>query len=92
MDVGLRAANQRFSKIVKAVRGGEEVLLTDRGKPLARIVPIQPAEQPETAVHRLESVGFLRAAAKPHPMPAWDPRPLHGMPMTETLREERESS
>jgi prevent-host-death family protein len=92
MEVGLRVASQRFSKNIKAVRGGEVVLLTDRGKPLARIVPIHIAEQLETLVHRLEAMGFLRAAAKPHPMPAWNPRPLTGVPMTRTLREERESS
>lgn len=92
MEVGLRDANQRFSKIMKAVRGGEEVLLTERGKPLARIVPVHPAGQPETAVRRLEATGFLRAAAKPQPMPVWEPRPLHGVPMTQTLREERKSS
>jgi antitoxin (DNA-binding transcriptional repressor) of toxin-antitoxin stability system len=28
MEVGLREANQRFSAIIKAVRRGEEVLLT----------------------------------------------------------------
>ncbi len=92
MEVGLRDANQRFSKIMKAVRGGEEVMLTERGKPFARIVPARPAGQPEMAVRRLEATGFLRAAAKPYPMPAWKPRPLHGVPMTQTLREERESS
>lgn len=92
MEVGLREANQRFTKIMRAVRGGEEVLLTERGKPLARIVPVRPSDQPETVVRRLEAAGFLRAAAKPQPMPVWSPRPLRGAPMTETLREERESS
>ncbi|MGH9257788.1 MAG: type II toxin-antitoxin system Phd/YefM family antitoxin [Vicinamibacterales bacterium] len=31
MRLGLREANQRFSKAVKAVRAGKEVILTDRG-------------------------------------------------------------
>jgi prevent-host-death family protein len=47
MEVGLREANQRFSTIIKAVRDGEEVLLTERGKPLARLVPVRrPADRP----------------------------------------------
>jgi prevent-host-death family protein len=76
----------------EAVRDGEEVLLTDRGKPLARIVPIHPGGQSETVVRRLEAIGFLRAAANSHPMPVWAARPLNGVPITRTLREERESS
>jgi prevent-host-death family protein len=92
MEVGLRDANQRFSKIVKAVRDGEEVLLTDRGKPFARAVPIYPGGQSETVVHRLEATGFLRAVANSQPMPVWAARPLNGVPITRTLREERESS
>jgi prevent-host-death family protein len=92
MEVGLREANQRFSTIIKAVRGGEEVLLTERGKPLARLVPVRSAAEPEAAVRRLEAAGFLKAASSQRPMPAWAPRPLRGTSMTQTLREERESS
>lgn len=92
MEVGLREANQHFSRIMKAVREGKEVTLTERGKPLARIVPVRPINQSETAVRQMAAAGFLRAAAKPEPMPAWAPRPLHGVSMTQTLREERESS
>jgi prevent-host-death family protein len=92
MEVGLREANQRFSTIIKAVRRGEEVLLTERGRPLARLVPVRPAEQPDVAVKRLEAMGLLRASAKASPMPAWVPRPIRGASMAQTLREERESS
>lgn len=86
MEVGLREANQHFSRIIKAVRDGEEVMLTERGKRLARIVPIHPVGKSEIAVRQLEATGFLRAAANPRPMPAWEPRPLRGAPMTQTLR------
>ena len=92
MEVGLREANQRFSTIMKAVRGGEEVMLTERGKPLARIVPVRSADTSQAVVRQLEAAGLLRAAAKPRPMPAWEPRPLRGAPMVHTLREERDSS
>lgn len=33
MQIGLRDANQQFSRLMKAVRRGREVLLTDRGNP-----------------------------------------------------------
>ena len=92
MKIGLKEANQHFSKIMKAVREGEEVLLTERGKPLGRIVPLLDGGKSESAIRRLEASGFLRAAAKPEPMPDWNPRPIRGVPMVRTLREERDSS
>jgi len=35
MRMGLREANQRFSRAIKAVKAGQEVVLTERGTPLA---------------------------------------------------------
>ena len=92
MKIGLKEASQHFSKIMKAVREGEDVLVTERGKPLARIVPLLDGGKPEAAIRRLEASGFLRAAAKPWPMPDWKPRPIRAVPMVRTLREERDSS
>ncbi len=92
MEIGLREANQHFSKIVKAVRAGEDVTLTDRGKPLARIAPILPSRDPRGAIRLLEAAGFLRKAGATGPMPAWTPRALKGEPISQTLREERELS
>lgn len=92
MRIGLREANQKFSKAVKAVRAGEEVVLTDRGRPIAVIKPLREPEGGRTAIRRLETAGLLRAAAKPQPLPPWNPRPLKGAPLSETLREERDAS
>ena len=35
MRMGLREANQSFSKAIKAVKAGKDVILTERGKPIA---------------------------------------------------------
>jgi len=50
MRIGLRDANQRFSKAVKAVKAGEEVVFTERGKPIAVLRPLPGPESGETAV------------------------------------------
>ena len=92
MRLGLREANQQFSKAVKAVKAGEEVVLTDRGKPIAVIKPLTPPDRRETAVRRLETAGLLRAAQKPRPLPPWSPRPLKGRPLAATIREDRDAS
>jgi prevent-host-death family protein len=40
--VSAREANQRFSQLLQAVVEGEEVVITRRGKAVARVVPIEP--------------------------------------------------
>jgi antitoxin (DNA-binding transcriptional repressor) of toxin-antitoxin stability system len=40
MRLGLREANQQFARVMRAVRAGQEVVLTDRG-PTGRYSPVQ---------------------------------------------------
>ena len=91
MRMGLRQANQQFSKAVKAVKAGEEVVLTERGKAIAVIKPLQNKQGEERTIRRLEVAGLLRAASKDCPLPSWSPRPLKGSPLSATLREERDA-
>ena len=53
MWLGLREANQRFSQTIKAVRAGKEVILTDRGRPIAVITPIKDEGSREAMLNRL---------------------------------------
>lgn len=41
--ISAREANQKFSKLLSDVGGGEEVVITRRGIPIARIVPAKGA-------------------------------------------------
>ncbi len=92
MRIGLREANQQFSKAMKAVKAGEEVILTDRGRPVAVIKLLDGMGRAKAAIRRLETAGFLRAAAKRHPLPSWRPRRLRGAALSRTLRAERDES
>ena len=92
MQVGLREANQRFSAIMRKVKAGQEVVLTERGRPVAVIRRIAESEDAEDGVRRLEAMGVLRAASKRTPMPPWRPRRIRGAPLSVTLREEREGA
>lgn len=38
-SAGIREARQNLSALLEEVRNGREVILTDRGRPVARIVP-----------------------------------------------------
>lgn len=87
--MGLREANQRFSKAVKAVKAGNEVILTERGTDIAVIRPLPSGEDPETIIERLRATGFLSAALSSKPLPPWKPRPIRGEAASATLRRER---
>ncbi len=90
MQMGLREANQRFSKAIKAVKAGEEVVLTERGKPIAVIKPLPEVSDVEARLRQLEAAGIIRPVLKPGPMPPFRPRRLRGKPISVTLREERD--
>jgi prevent-host-death family protein len=53
MRLGLREANQQFSKAIKAVRAGKEVVLTERGRPVAVIMPIKDEGAQEAALQAM---------------------------------------
>lgn len=44
--VNIRQAKKKLSRLIKEVCGGEEVLITRGGKPVARLVPITEAKKP----------------------------------------------
>lgn len=60
MKMGLREANQNFSKAIKAVKAGKVVILTERGTPIATIQPYQVAGSDNDAIVQLEQEGILR--------------------------------
>ena len=92
MRMGLREANQSFSKAIKAVKQGKEVVLTERGKAIAVIKPLEPKENQEAVIRRLEAEGILRPALKrgPMPKPTWRPARVKGKLMSQTISEERD--
>jgi len=91
MKIGLREANQQFSRLLKTVRGGREVLLTERGRPLAVLKLIRNGDKTKVAIQRLEAAGFLRPASKRACLPAWKPRPLRRRRLAKTIRQERDN-
>jgi prevent-host-death family protein len=94
MRMGLREANQSFSKAMKAVKQGKEVVLTERGKPIAIIKPLEKNQNQETIIQQLEAEGLLRPALKRGavPKPTWKPIRVKGKPISQTISEERDES
>ena len=61
MDVGVRELRDGLSRHLSAVREGHTITVTDHGKPVARIVPV---DEP-TALERLVAAGRVTRAARP---------------------------
>ncbi|MGE0643534.1 MAG: type II toxin-antitoxin system Phd/YefM family antitoxin [Nitrospira sp.] len=90
MQMGLREANQKFSRLVKAVKQGKEVLLTEGGKPLAVVKLIERRNDTLAVVRRLETAGLLRTASKRRMLPASSARSVRGVPVSYTVMKDRE--
>jgi len=90
IKVGLREANMHFSKYVKMVRQGQEIVVTERGAPIAVIKPLGREASPEKRIKMLEDQGFLKRPGK-GPFPSSTPLVIKGGPLADTLSEDRES-
>ncbi|MFZ1989552.1 MAG: type II toxin-antitoxin system prevent-host-death family antitoxin [Alphaproteobacteria bacterium] len=60
-EIGAFEAKTHFSALLERAERGEEILITRRGKPVAKIVPVRPAHDPEQVRAALDR---LRAMAK----------------------------
>jgi prevent-host-death family protein len=63
--IGLRELNQNPSKAVARVRAGASIVVTDRGKPVLRMVP---ETEPDSLVQRRVAAGEVRPPME-HGMP-----------------------
>jgi prevent-host-death family protein len=72
VEVGIRELRARLSQWLDQVRAGEELVVTDRGAPVAKLIPL---DQPRP-FDRLVAVGLVTKAPRraerrrPKPLPA----------------------
>ncbi len=52
--VSARAANQGFSKLLAEAANGAEIVITRRGKPVAKLVPVGTAKSDEERQRAIE--------------------------------------
>ena len=83
----------RLSEYLNQVKAGMEVLITDRGKPVARLVPISRSKDLKESLVRMEKQGLIRLGSGKLPKDFWrmdrpdDPQGL----VLKALLEEREA-
>ena len=61
-QVSLREANQHFSRYIEAVERGEEIIITRRGRPVARIVKVNRLREPTAA--QLRALSVIKSSAR----------------------------
>ena len=67
----------KLSALLDRVEVGEEITITDRGKPVARIVPVAPADVDwDERLERLARDGVIRLPSKQLDVQAFLARPL----------------
>ncbi len=62
MEVSIREMKNNFSRYLKRVQAGEEVIITDRGRPVTRLGPVPQvgATSLEDALERLRASHLIR--------------------------------
>jgi len=82
-----------LSQYLNQVKAGNEVLITDHGKPVARLVPILRTKAPSESLSRMEKQGLIKLGSGKLPKDFWtmprgeDPKGL----VLKALLEERDS-
>jgi len=76
-QVGIRDAKIHLSKFLKIVKNGGEVVITERGKPVGKIVPYQPADLPlSERLKNLEAKGMVEPVVSKRVIKIHPPIPL----------------
>ncbi len=75
VEVGIRELRLNLSKYVARVRDGAEVIVTDHGKPVVRLSPI---DEQEAHIARLMREGLIKPAKRPKSKTLPPPVPLIG--------------
>lgn len=60
MEVGIRALKQNASQVVAAAAAGESITITDRGRPVARLTPLE-----SSILERMVAAGDARPPLRP---------------------------
>lgn len=92
--VNIADLKNNLSRYLNEVRSGAEVVVKDRNKPIARIVPLRAAEHGQAELMELVAEGSARLPKTDDPLPEsfWTrPLPKAGVDSIGLLREDRDA-
>jgi prevent-host-death family protein len=87
-SVGVRELRQQASRVLDLVKKGEVIIVTERGTPIAEIVPIK-----KTKLERLIEEGMITPAKEPFDVDFWNNTdgPRYPEALEQFLKERREA-
>jgi prevent-host-death family protein len=77
--VNIYEAKTQFSKLVKRVRAGQEIIIADAGKPVAKLVPIEPPKGPRVLGQYRDKIWISADAfdpMTPQELAEWENAPI----------------
>jgi len=87
-EIGVREAKARLSELLRDVKLGREWVVTERGRPVARLVSASASRGDlGERLKRLEEAGVIERASAPQPLPP--PLPLANELARRILDEDR---
>jgi len=63
-SAGVAELKAHLSQYLASVKEGEEVTVTERGRPIARLVPLDPEARQEARLQRLARAGLVKLPTK----------------------------
>ena len=91
-SVGIRDAKMHLSKYIKMVQKGTEVIITDRGRPVGKIVPVQNEDLTlEDRIKALEDQGLIAKQSSKRMQKIPSPIPVPDNTAQRFLQEDREN-
>lgn len=84
-EVGVRELKASLSRYLRKVKEGETVVVTERGKPIARIVPVRIPEH----IAKLIAKGTVKWSGKPFRPPTKRFRLTPGPSISDYISEDR---
>jgi prevent-host-death family protein len=86
VDVAVTELRAHLSEWIERARGGEEVVITERGSPVARLVGVGAG----TVLDRLAAEGVIAPPGRPdRPRASGRPRPRSAGSLSEAVSEQR---
>jgi len=89
VTIGLRELKSHLSAYVRRVKAGDTVVITDRGTPVGRLVPMEGSR--DEALRRLEEAGVLSwSGTELRPLAESPPRVRGDRTISDLLLEDRD--
>lgn len=90
--VGVKELKDRLTHYLRRTKQGEEVIVTERGKPTALLQPIKTADQAASIEARLSRLAALGIITLPTRRTRQQPKPLKisGPPVSQAILDDRQ--